>query len=49
MPRVSGFISELDLLSLITARKVYRGRYGHTRAIVPNVTKAKVQAVLSEE
>ncbi len=47
--RVSNFISELDMLGLITTRKVYRGRYGHTRTIVPNVTKAKVQAVLSED
>ena len=47
--RVSHFISELDMLGLITARKVCRGRYGHTRTIKPNVTEAKVQAVSSED
>ena len=47
--RISNFISELDMLGLITARKVSRGRYGQTRLIVPNVSKEKVQAVLSEE
>ena len=47
--RISNFISELDMLGLITARKVSRGRYGQTRLIVPNVSKEKVQAVLSDE
>jgi cell division control protein 6 len=44
--RVSNFISELDMLGLITARKVSRGRYGLTRLITPNVSKEKVERLL---
>lgn len=46
--RVSSFISELDMLGLITARKVSRGRYGLTRLITPNVSKEKVERLLYE-
>jgi len=46
--RVSTFISELDMLGLITARKVSRGRYGLTRLITPNVSKEKVERLLYE-
>ena len=44
--RISNFISELDMLGLINAREVYKGRYGHTRIISPNVSKDKIEAVM---
>lgn len=46
--RISNFISELDMLGLINAREVYKGRYGHTRIISPNVPKDKIQAIMTE-
>jgi cell division control protein 6 len=46
--RVSNFISELDMLGLITARKVSRGRYGLTRLITPNVSKERVEGLLHD-
>lgn len=47
--RISNFISELDMLGLIFARKVYRGRYGHTRIITPNLSEEKMQKIMEED
>jgi len=37
--RISSRISELDMLGLISARKLYKGRYGRTRLVASNVSK----------
>lgn len=47
--RISNFISELDMLGLIFARKVYRGRYGHTRLITPNLSEEKMEKIMEED
>ena len=47
--RISNFISELDMLGLIFAREVYRGRYGHTRIITPNLSAEKMQKIMAED
>jgi len=41
---ISNFISELDMLGLISAKKVYKGRYGQTRKITLNVPIADILA-----
>jgi len=45
--RISNFISELEMLGLINAREIYKGRYGHTRIISPNVPRDKIDAILN--
>jgi len=47
--RVSTFIAELDMLGLITAKKVYKGRYGRIRLVSPNIPIEKVLPILTEE
>ena len=47
--RISNFIAELDMLGLISAKKVYRGRYGRIRLVSPNVPREKVLPILAEE
>jgi cell division control protein 6 len=46
--RISTFISELDMLGLITTRNVYRGRYGRVRLVSPHASKEKVLGILAE-
>ncbi len=45
--RISNFISELEMLGLINAREIYKGRYGHTRIISPNVPRDKIDVILN--
>ena len=47
--RISNFISELDMLGLINTKEIYKGRYGHTRIISPNIPRDKVQEIISGE
>lgn len=47
--RVSNFIAELDMLGLITSKKVYKGRYGRIRLVSPNIPIEKVLPILAEE
>jgi len=47
--RISNFISELDMLGLINTKEIYKGRYGHTRIISPNIPRDKVQEIISRE
>lgn len=47
--RISNFIAELDMLGLINAKKVYRGRYGRIRLVSPNVPREKVLPILAEK
>ena len=47
--RVSTFIAELDMLGLITAKKVYKGRYGRIRLVSPNIPIEKVLPILVED
>jgi cell division control protein 6 len=50
--RVSDIIGELDMLGIITATVVSKGRYGRTREIKPNMPhalKQKIKEVLKEE
>ena len=37
------------MLPLISAKKVYRGRYGRIRLVSPNVPREKVLGILAEE
>ncbi|MGZ4849034.1 MAG: Cdc6/Cdc18 family protein [Halobacteriota archaeon] len=46
--RVSAFISELDMLGLISAKQQYKGRYGRIRLVASNISKEKVQGLLHE-
>lgn len=47
--RVSDLVSELDLLGIIDARIVNKGRYGRTKEIKLNVHPLQVQAVVQED
>ena len=47
--RVSDIISELDMLGIITARVISRGRYGKTRVITLAVPKDVIYSVLEED
>ncbi|RLG85513.1 MAG: cell division control protein Cdc6 [Thermoprotei archaeon] len=47
--RVSDIISELDMIGLVNAKVVSRGRYGKTRITTLNVPKHTVLTVLSED
>lgn len=46
--RISSFISELDMLGLISAKKFYKGRYGRIRLVASNVSKERVEGLLYE-
>lgn len=46
--RISSFISELDMLGLISARKFYKGRYGRIRLVASNISKERVQGLLHD-
>jgi cell division control protein 6 len=49
--RVSDIISELDMLGIITARVISKGRYGRTREILlstPNSSTQKIKKILEE-
>ena len=50
--RVSDLISELDMLGLITANVISKGRYGRTREIsitIPNELMLKIEGILKGE
>ena len=47
--RVSDLISELDLLGIIDAKIVNKGRYGRTKEVKLNVHPLQVQAVIQED
>jgi cell division control protein 6 len=50
--RISDIIGELDMLGIINATIVYKGRYGRTREIKPEMSptlKQKIKAILIEE
>ena len=50
--RVSDIIGELDMLGIINATIVSKGRYGRTREIKPNMPtalKLKIKTLLTEE
>ena len=47
--RVSDLISELDMLGVLNARHISRGRYGKTRAISLAADPVTVEEVLSED
>ena len=47
--RASDIVSELDMLGLIDARIVSRGRYGKTRIITLSVSPDAVEAALLED
>ncbi len=50
--RVSDIIAELDMLGIITAKVVSKGRYGRTReltVIVPDTIKPKLLGILKED
>ena len=49
--RVSDIIGEFDMLGIITAKIVSKGRYGRTREIstaIPTSTEAKIRQILEE-
>jgi len=46
--RISNFIAELNMLGLLIAKKVYRGRYGRIRLVSPDVPREKVLPILAE-
>jgi len=47
--RVSDILSELDMLGLISARLISRGRYGKTRVVSLESDAKTIINVLSEE
>ncbi len=47
--RVTGFVSELDILGLVNAVIVSKGRYGRTKEISLSVPEECVQPVLLED
>lgn len=47
--RITDLISELDMLGIITARVISKGRYGRTREISMSVPSASTKAVLCED
>jgi hypothetical protein len=46
--RISSFIPELDILGLINAGTMYRGRHGRKRLVKLNVLKNKIEELLTE-
>jgi len=47
--RVAGLIAELDLLGIIEAKIVNRGRYGRTKEIKLNIHPLQVQSIIQED
>ena len=47
--RVSGLLTELDTLGLISATVVNYGRYGRTKRITPQISLEVVQQALSTD
>jgi archaeal cell division control protein 6 len=47
--RITDLISELDMLGIITARVISKGRYGRTREIALSVPGGSTKEVLSED
>ena len=50
--RISDIIGELDMLGIINATVISKGRYGRTREInsdINNTLKQKIKAILSSE
>jgi cell division control protein 6 len=47
--RITDLISELDMLGIITARVISKGRYGRTREIAMSVAGQSTKDVLSED
>ncbi len=47
--RITDLISELDMLGIITARVISKGRYGRTREISMSVPAASTREVLGED
>lgn len=47
--RITDLISELDMLGIITARVISKGRYGRTREIALSVPGASTKEVLAED
>ena len=47
--RVSGLLTELDTLGLITATVVNYGRYGRTKKIIPQVTSSIISQAFNQD
>jgi len=47
--RIADLISELDMLGVINARTISKGRYGRTREIQTAVSKDEIFKILKEE
>lgn len=47
--RITDLISELDMLGIITARVISKGRYGRTREIATSVSATSTKEVLAED
>lgn len=47
--RVSGLISELDMMGILDARVISKGRYGRTKEIDLNVETIEARAVIEDE
>jgi cell division control protein 6 len=47
--RVTDFVSELDILGLINAVIVSKGRYGRTKEIVLSIPSMQVRAAIQED
>ena len=50
--RVSDIISELDMMGIVSAKVISKGRYGRTRDIsiaIPSHLKSKIRTILKEE
>ena len=47
--RVSDLINELDMLGLVTARVISKGRYGRSKRINLTIPKAQVKEILEKD
>jgi cell division control protein 6 len=47
--RVSDLISELDMMGIINARIISKGRYGRTKEIVLSIPPMQVRAAIQED
>ncbi|HDJ94748.1 MAG TPA: cell division control protein Cdc6, partial [Acidilobales archaeon] len=47
--RISDIVNELDMLGLVTAKIVNRGRYGRTKIVKLNVQHRFLEDVIAEE
>ncbi len=47
--RVSGLLTELDTLGLISATIVNYGRYGRTKRIIPRISQGTIERVFAED